>query len=138
MTTLLAIFTSRIAGPVASIVAVILLLFAVAQCSGRAAEASRADNAEREFALSENDRMQCVTNRMALEGSIATQNAALADLRHEAEVRTQAAEKAVTEALRGRAGAEARAAKLLKSPPSGVDACARMESADTAVLRSLQ
>lgn len=136
--TFLSIFTSRLAGPISSVFALLFLTLALTQCVGKRAETHRADNAEREFAVAEKDRMQCVTNRMALEGSIATQNAALADLRHEAEVRTQAAENAVTEALRGRAGAEARAAKLLKSPPSGVDACARMESADTAVLRSLQ
>lgn len=138
MTAIFAILTSRMAGPVASIAAMILLLFGVAQCSGRAAEASRADNAEREFALSEKDRMQCVTNRMALEGSIATQNAALADLRHEAEVRTQAAEKAVTEALRGRESAEARAAKLLRNPPAGIDTCARAMSAFEAVKESVR
>lgn len=138
MTEILAIFTSRWAGPVASVVAAVLLLFGVTQCTGRVAQAHRADNAEREFALSEKGRMQCVTNRMALEGSIATQNAALADLRREAVVRTAEAEKAVAEALKGRASAEARAAKLLKTPPAGIDACARMESADAAVLRSLQ
>lgn len=138
MIAFLSIFTSKLAGPISSVFALLFLALALTQCVGKRAETHRADNAEREYAVAEKDRMQCVTNRMALEGSIATQNAALADLRHEAEVRTQAAEMAVTEALRGRAGAEARAAKLLKSPPAGIDACARAMSAFDAVKGNLQ
>lgn len=135
---MLAILTSRLAGPISSAFALLFLVLALTQCAGKAHQTRRADAAEMALSIAQTDLTRCQDNRKDLEGKIATQNAAVEGLRHEASIRTAAAEKAVTEALKGRAGAEARAAKLLNTPPAGVDSCARMESADTAVLRSLQ
>ncbi|MDP2008924.1 MAG: hypothetical protein Q8K11_01990 [Phenylobacterium sp.] len=78
----------------------------------------------------------CKTNREELEAKIAVQNAAVAGLKAEAAKRTADAEKAVTEALKGRESAEARAAKLLRNPPAGIDTCARAMSAFEAVKES--
>ncbi|MDO8912285.1 MAG: hypothetical protein Q8N10_03245 [Phenylobacterium sp.] len=135
---MLAILTSRLAGPISSAFALLFLVLALTQCVGKVHQTRRADAAEMALSVAKTDLDQCQRNEAGLEASMRGQNAAVKRLETEASIRTAAAEEAVTQALRGRAGAEARAAKLLRNPPAGIDACARMESADTAVLRSLQ
>jgi hypothetical protein len=73
-----------------------------------------------------------------LTGEIARQNEAVTALKTEGDRRAAKAAAALSEAARGRASAEARAAKLLKNPPSGIDACARAMSAFETVKESLQ
>lgn len=133
---MLAILTSRLAGPISSAFALLFLVLALTQCAGKVHQTRRADAAEMALSIAQTDLTRCQDNRKDLEGKIATQNAAVEGLRHEASIRTAAAEKAVTEALKGRAGAEARAAKLLNTPPAGLDACARAMSAFDAVKES--
>lgn len=130
---MLAFLTSRLAGPLASGVALLLLVLLVSTCAGKAHQTRRADAAEMALSIAQTDLTRCQDSRKDLEGKIAVQNAAVEGLRHEASIRTAAAENAVTEALKGRAGAEARAAKLLNTPPAGLDACARAMSAFDAV-----
>lgn len=138
MSDLIAIFTSRLAGPISSAFALLFLILALSQCVAKSGEAHRADRAEAAVVAVRSDLTRCQDSNRTLTGSLATQSAAVDGLKAEATIRTQAAEKAVTEALKGRAGAEARAAKLLKVPPAGIDACARAMSAFETVKGSLQ
>lgn len=80
----------------------------------------------------------CHANNDALMKSVAVQNAAVEAARAEGDRRAKMLADGLSEARRGRAGAEARAAGLLAHGPVGVDACARAEAARDAVLRSLQ
>lgn len=135
---LLGIITSPLAGPVGAAAALLLLALALTQCSEKAVQSHRAAVAEKKLESSQRDLRTCQGNERDLKGSIASQNAALETLRSEATVRTAAAEKAVSDALKGRASAEARAAKLLAQPPAGIDACARAMSAFKTVKENLR
>lgn len=79
----------------------------------------------------------CHANVDGLMKSVAVQNAAIDLAKAEGDRRAKMLADGLSEARRGRAGAEARAAGLLSHPPVGVDACARSEAAREAVLRSL-
>lgn len=81
---------------------------------------------------------QCEANRLALQASIAAQNAALAEKSQQDAQRLADATKALTAASKDRAGAEARANRLLTSPTAGNDACARAVAAREAVLKELK
>lgn len=70
--------------------------------------------------------------------SLGKQNAALAVHQAESARQLGIAAREVAEANRGRASAEARAARLLAHPPAGIDACARSEAAYQAVMESLR
>jgi hypothetical protein len=80
----------------------------------------------------------CHASVTTLEGSLASQNAAVASLGVESARRTKMLADGLEQARKGRASAEARAAGLLKRPPAGIDACARSEAARRAVLESLK
>jgi hypothetical protein len=71
-------------------------------------------------------------------GAIKRQNAALTAIQQVSDRKLADAANALSLASKGRAGAEAKAAKLLARPPAGIDACARMESADAAVMETLK
>jgi len=80
----------------------------------------------------------CQGNVAGLESAVKAQNNAVAAMGAESARKMDAASIAVTAAIQGRASAEGRAAKLLRAPPAGIDACARMQAADSAVLETLQ
>lgn len=80
----------------------------------------------------------CQGNVAGLESAVKAQNSAVAAIGAESARKMDIASVAVTAAIQGRASAEGRAAKLLRSRPAGLDACARMQAADNAVLEALQ
>lgn len=134
--TFISALTSRIAGPIASGLALLLFGLALWLGAGKEVQEHRAEVALKALGVAQTDLTRCQDNGRKLEGSLRAQSAAVEGLKAEASLRTAAAEKAVGEALKGRASAEARAAKLLSRPPAGVDACARAMSAFEAVKES--
>lgn len=134
----LKLLTSRAAGPIASVLAVLLL--SVAGCQTVRLHSARADlvSAEEHLASAREQLSRCQSNRKALEASITEQNAEVDAFARIQAGRVAAAEKVAQLAAKGRVDAELRAAKLLKSQPQGVDACARFSSADRLVLESLR
>jgi hypothetical protein len=138
MIALLSLLTSRAAGPIASVLAVLFL--SVAGCQTVRLKGAQADlvRAEQHLASAREQLVRCQGNRMALEASIATQNAEVEAFARIQSERVALAEKAAQQAAKGRVDAEIRAAKLLKNQPQGIDACARFMSADRAVLDSLR
>lgn len=136
--TILAALTSRLAGPIASGLALLFLALALTQCAGKTVQTHRADRAEAALDTARADLTRCQGNARTLEGSIRAQNAAVDTLRAEGDRRAAEAAKAISEAAKGRASAEARAAKLLSRPPAGIDACARAMSAFEAVKENLK
>lgn len=80
----------------------------------------------------------CHANGKALQASIDGRNRAVEAMQQVSDRKIADAAKALSLASKGRAGAEAKAAKLLDQPPAGIDACARMTSADEAVLGALK
>lgn len=84
------------------------------------------------------DLKTCHSSLTATLASLDAQNAAVEALRVDGDRRAKMLSDGLQAARTGRAGAEARAAALLKNGPVGVDACARSEAARAAVLRSLQ
>lgn len=125
MNLVLGLLTSRLAGPIASIIAVLLALaLGVAQFQLHGARSSlQKMQSARDKALT--DLGTCRANTAALSSSLARQNAALEAKSAADAQRLAQAGKDLTTALRGRERAEAQAAKLLKAGPVGVDACAR-------------
>lgn len=70
--------------------------------------------------------------------AIRRQNKAVEAIQAVSDRKLADAANALSLASKGRAGAEAKAAKLLARPPAGIDACSRMESADAAVMETLK
>lgn len=125
MNFILSLLTSRLAGPAASIAAVILLALCVGQCTRAAKAEHRATKAEKSLVAAQRDLGTCRANVQTLDDARKAQNAALA-ARSDEDARSLAeATKRLSEAAQGRAKAEARAAALLKAGPVGIDACAR-------------
>lgn len=130
--------TSRLAGPIAAGVAVALTL-ALGVQSIRLHDAGVAlVKTQDQLRQSESNLTTCRNNSTGLELSLKTQTTAVARLEREGAARLAKAESDLAAAQKGRAGAEARAAALLRTPPPGLDSCARMFGADEAVLGSLK
>lgn len=79
-----------------------------------------------------------IAGRDAALASLARQNAAVTVMQQLSDRKLAEAAQALSVASQGRASAEARAARLMAHPPAGIDACARMEAADAAVLGNLK
>jgi hypothetical protein len=73
-----------------------------------------------------------------LKDEVARMNVAATTLQVESERKVRQATDGFAKAQKGRASAEAMASKLLTRPPGGIDACARMEAADAAVLETVR
>jgi hypothetical protein len=84
------------------------------------------------------DLATCRTNTDTLTSAITTERARLAALQAAGDRALRQTQADLAEAARGRQSAEARAAKLLKTPPAGVDACARSEAAFSAAKEALR
>lgn len=134
----LKLLTSRVAGPIGAGLSVVLVLSLLASCvtlKARDREIGRLVTSE---ALARRSYETCKGNRLALEASLAAQGRAVEAVRLEGDRRKAQASKALEQAQKGRAGAETKAARLLSHQPAGVDACARTEAADRAVLEALR
>lgn len=127
---ILSLLTSRLAGPAASVVAVIAIGLAVSQCSGRVAAERDLQKMQTSLESARADLKTCRTNTTALTVAIDRQN--LAVQRLEAESRAKVAESAKA-ARSARAVAESlrRDAERIMGVRVGADACA---SADALIL----
>jgi hypothetical protein len=142
VTWLLALFTHRIAGPVAAGVAFLAcaaLLWATV--THKAALRARDGVINRQFGEIAGLSHQLGVCKADLDGarlSLADQTAAVAAWKAESDRRQRDAEKAVSDALRGRQRAEAKAARLLSINPKGATLLERYEEVDRAVLEALK
>jgi chromosome segregation ATPase len=84
------------------------------------------------------DLSTCKTNIDTLKAAAAKELARLSALQADAAQRLRQTQAELDTASKGRQSAEARAAKLLKTPPVGVDACARSEAAFGAAKEALR
>lgn len=125
MTWLIGLLTSRLAGPVASAVAVLLLALCLGQCTraakaehGLARAASARDAAVRDLGT-------CRANATTLRGAIAAQNAAVGELKALGDARLAASEKAARSARAVAESLRRRARDVLDepAPPLGEDVC---------------
>lgn len=130
---LIGLLTSRIAGPVASFVAVILLAVALSQCSARHAAERQLVNAERALVNARRDLGTCRANTAALEGAVVRQNAAVAAWKAEGEARAAEVAKARLAARKEADRADHAARLLSQVTPAGNDVCSRLLSVDAAV-----
>lgn len=138
MSTLLGLLTSKIAGPIGAGLSLLLLILLLTSCGQLKAKDGVIRDQERRITSLRADLLTCQDNTGKLEASIAAQSASVAAFAEEQARRQREAETAVSEALRGRKDAEARAARLRAHQPQGVDLCARVVSADDAVLEALK
>lgn len=117
--------TSKLAGPIATGVAILLLLALAWQTAQLASTRSSLKRAESRITALDRDLSTCRANVSTLDAARKRQNELLAARSAEDAQRLADATKRLSEAQQGRERAEARAAKLLKVGPVGVDACAR-------------
>lgn len=122
---MISLITSRLAGPIASVVAVILLFALLGQCQATGSAKRALAKSEELLVAVRTDLTTCKANTSALTTALEGQNRALAARSAEDAQRLSEAGKRLSEAVRSRESAERRAAKLLNTPPVGVDACAR-------------
>lgn len=129
----ISMLTSRLAGPLASVVAIIAILLAVSQCSGRVKAEGQASKSEvaRKAALA--DLRTCQANVTGLTVAIDRQNDAVDGLKAEAEAKVAASRKAVSAARSVAESYRKDAARILGARAKG-DVC---EAADALVLGSL-
>lgn len=132
MSFLIGLFTSRLTGPLATVACVILLFALLGQCQATGSAKRDLAKSQKQVTALKTDLGTCRGNVSALDDARKRQNAALAATSAADAQRLTEAGKRLSEAVQGREKAEARAAKLLKAGPVGVDACARaMDAFDT-------
>lgn len=126
----LSLITSRIAGPIASVVAVVALGLAVSQCSGRVKAEGNLQKAQSALSVAKASLRTCQTNVTGLTVAIDRQNVAVEALKREGDARVAESAKAARSA---RAVAESlrRDADRILGVKVGADACA---SADAIIL----
>lgn len=129
-----ALLTSRLAGPIASAVAVALACFLLAVSIQNAGLKSKVAKQAVQIGNLQVDLRQCRANEDELEGAIATQNAAIRQAGADAKKRDDAARKAVRVAEQASREAERRAGRILAARP-GEDVCA---SADALILETVR
>lgn len=133
MGAIIAVLTSRLAGPIAAGVGVLLAIaLAVSQIQLHATRADLKAAGERIEALSR-DLGTCRANTAALEASIRGQNAAVAAWKAEGDARAAEVAKARHATREKAARADRAAANLAALKPVGNDLCARMLAVDEAV-----
>jgi len=130
---ILGALTSRLAGPLASVAAVILLGLAVSQCAGRVKAERSLARAEKQIVAVKRDLGTCRANTAALEAGIRRQNEAVAGWKAEGDRRAALIEKARQQTRKEAERADRAAAALAKVKPAGNDVCARLLAVDEAV-----
>lgn len=125
MTFLIGLLTSRIAGPVAGFVAVILLALCLGQCTRAVKAEGKLARAQDAAAASARDLATCQTNTTSLRSAIAAQNAAVADLKAQGAARLAVSDKAARDARAVAESLRRRARDVLAepAPPLGEDIC---------------
>ena len=127
--------TSRLTGPIATVLLILALTFAVGQCSDKQKAQRQLAKAEKARAVAVRDLGTCRTNVETLKGSLDRQNAAVNALKAESDARQRASAKAVKDA---RAVAESHrrsATAILAAKPEGDDLC---KAADLLIIGSLR
>lgn len=133
MNFIIGLLTSRLAGPAASIAAVILLALCVGQCTRAVKAEHRADRAEKATVAVRRDLGTCRANGAALEAEIASQNAAVDAFKREGAAKVAEIAKARQATRQEAERADRAAAALKRLKPAGNDLCARMLAVDEAV-----
>lgn len=119
-------------------VALVLAATALSQCGATKAQRDRAERAEG-LARQETQKLwTCSGNVTALENGIKDRNSEIDRLAQEFKGKLEASGKAADGYKRQAATSEAKARKLLSTPLSGLDQCARMLEADDAVIQALK
>ncbi|HEY3694196.1 hypothetical protein [Phenylobacterium sp.] len=113
-------------------------LFAQRQCGYSAGVAHERAASRRAVAAIQARLDTCTANAGALQAAVTAQNAQVAAWAADSDRRLRAASLALRGAEKGRGSVEARYARLMQAWPVGVDACARVFSADEAVLGALK
>jgi hypothetical protein len=132
------ILTSRLAGPVATGLAVLLFIAICVQAAQLSGVKRDLSLERRAHLAAERDLGTARTNTVLLQSAIEQQNAAVAALKKASDAKVAQAEAALRIASAKRANAEARAAALLHTPLAGATELERMTLADELVLRGLQ
>jgi hypothetical protein len=134
----LALLGSKPAGFVGAGVSLLLVFALLASCATVKARDRTIAKITKDIAVLAQDLGTCRSNRLGLEASLRSQSASVAAFAEEQARRQREADAAAAEARRGREAAEAKAARLLRNQPQGVDECARVVAADRAVLEALR
>lgn len=125
--------TSRLTGPIALFVCVLLAFALLGQCQATGAAKRALAKSQAEVKRLDRDLTTCRANGAALEASIAGQNAAVDAFKRESDVRAKEVAKARQETRQEAERADRAAAALRGLRPAGNDLCARMLAVDEAV-----
>ena len=135
MSFVVGLLTSRLAGPIAAGLCVLLLLFGLSQCSGRVKAERARDHADKLLARSVADLSVCKGNVVSLDAALGRQNAAVAALGRESEARAAESRKAVSAARSVAESYRKSAAAILGARPKGADACSSADALIAEVVR---
>lgn len=126
MTAFLAILTSRLAGPIASTLALVLTLFLVATCTQKAALDRRVDTLTAQIDDPKTGwrarLSQCKDNVTVLDAAVAGQNASIAAMKAESDAASARAAEAVKAAQVASTKARRDAVAIMARRPTG-DVC---------------
>lgn len=134
MGAVLAILTSRLAGPIASALCIILLGLMVGQCSGRLKAEHEWHKAEKVAKQARADLGTCQSNEGALNAALVRQNAAVEAFRQDAAARVAESQKQASAARSVAASYRRQAQAILNAKPKGT-AC---EAADALINEAIQ
>jgi len=136
------VLTSRLAGPIATAVAVglaVLLGVATVQKAGVERERDKLESSVEHPTTGWRARFgQCRGNVLTLEASVEQQNKKIVALGEQSAARLAAADAALSAARRDNAGLNTRLNRLLSAPATGATLCERVEQIDRAVLEAFQ
>lgn len=132
------ILTSRLAGPVAAGLAVLLVIVLIVQAAQLSGVKHDLTLERQAHLASERDLGTARANVTTLQSAIEQQNDAVLALKAASDAKVAKAESALRIATAQRAKAEARATALLSAPLAGATELERMTLADELVLRGLQ
>lgn len=125
--------TSRAAGPLASVLCLVLAMALLGQCSAAGSAKRALAASEKRLVASQRDLGTCRLNVAERDASIDRQNEAVAALERASEARVAEIAKARQVTRKEAERADAAAAQLAKVKPVGIDQCARLLDVDARV-----
>lgn len=125
--------TSKLAGPIASVIAILLFCALLGQCQATGSAKRALAKSEKQVVAVRSDLLTCKANTSALEASIAGQNAAVEAFKADSDARAAEVAKARQATRHEAERADRAAAALARFKPAGNDLCARMLAVDAAV-----
>lgn len=125
--------TSRLTGPIALFICVLLAFALLGQCQATGQAKRALAKSQKEVARLDRDLGTCRANGAALEAAIAGQNAAVDAFKREGEAKVAEIAKARQATRQEAERADRAAASLKRLKPAGGDVCARMLAVDEAV-----